>query len=162
MSDFPGKDFIPNDAYAVRRLGSLRAYFSIAFSITWATWFFVAFAPQLHIAIPTSMFFPILVVWSFGPFIASFSLKLREGGLRAAGEFAGRALRFQIGLPYLLCALVLLPLIGAAATELYAMIGGHALLWRYRQVRFHRYSFACFFSAVRSARNSAGRTPPTL
>jgi len=70
------------------------------------------------------MFFPILVVGSFGPFLAAFSLKLREGGLRAAGEFAGRALRFRIGLPYLLCALLLLPLIGAAATEFNAMLGG--------------------------------------
>lgn len=108
----------------MNRTGNLRAYFAIAFIITWATWFFVAFAPKLHVTVPQNLFFPVMVVGSFGPFFAAFFLKWREGGLSNVLTFASRALRFRIGLPYLLGALFLLPLIGAAATGIYSMVGG--------------------------------------
>lgn len=108
----------------MNRSGRLRAYFAIAFVITWTTWLFVAFTPKLHITLPFQAMFFILVVGSFGPFIAAFFLKWRDGGVGEMLAFASRALRFRIGLPYLLGALFLLPLLGAAATWIYSKVGG--------------------------------------
>jgi|SRR5579863_7098010 len=103
----------------------VRTYFAIAFGVTWVTWLFVAFAPKMNVAIPPSLLFPILVFGSFGPFFGAFLSKWLDGGLPATIEFASRAIRVNIGLPFALGALFLLPALGAAATAIYGAMSGH-------------------------------------
>lgn len=101
----------------VRRL---LTYFGIAFAITWSMWILVILSSRHVVAVPSSATFPILLIGSFGPFLAASISCAIDGGPGAVIAFFGRAIRYRIGGRYLLAALLLAPVIGAAAWFVYA------------------------------------------
>lgn len=99
-------------------------FFAICFAFTWCVWLFPVLASKGVIHIAQGMMFWILVLGSFGPFVAAFVALGIQGGGAAIKSFALRALQFRIGLKYLLAAIFLIPLIGAGAALLHAAQGG--------------------------------------
>jgi uncharacterized protein len=99
-------------------------YFAICFAFTWCAWIFPVLASKGVIRLAQGPMFWILVIGSFGPFIAAFATLGFQGGRQAMKSFALRAVRLRVGVKYLLAAFFLVPLIGLAAALLHAAQGG--------------------------------------
>lgn len=99
-------------------------YLTICFAFSWCIWLFPVLASKGAIHLPQGAMFWILVLGSFGPFVAAFVTLGIQGGWPAIKSFALRAVQFRIGLKYLLAAVFLVPLVGLAAALLHAAQGG--------------------------------------
>ncbi len=102
-------------------------YFVLAFSISWVVWMVPLLASRGVLSMPGAVQIGLVVLGSFGPFIAAYVSLYRDGGWPAMRDFAKRSLRYHIGWIYLLAALFLVPLIGLCAAFVYARLGGPTL-----------------------------------
>jgi hypothetical protein len=100
-----------------------------------------------------------LVAGSYGPFPAAFIALYREGGWRAMGGFARRALRWRIAPRCLLAALLLVPCLAFLAACVYARLGGPAASLAGPLAHIPMLFLVMLFMGGSSTRNSAGPTP---
>ncbi|GLQ98234.1 CPBP family glutamic-type intramembrane protease [Dyella mobilis] len=99
-------------------------YFVLAFGITWAFWLVPVLASRGALPVGHGVQLACLFAGSFGPFISAFVAVYRDGGWLAVREFAGRALRYRMGLFYFLAAMLLVPIAGAVSMLWMAGHGG--------------------------------------
>lgn len=99
-------------------------YFAICFAFSWCVWIVPLLASKGAIHLAQGEMFWILVLGSFGPFIAAFTTLAIQGGWPSVRDFALRAVQLRIGIGYLLAAVFLIPLIGLAAAYLHSAQGG--------------------------------------
>jgi uncharacterized protein len=101
-------------------------YFVVAFGITWVFWLFPVLASRGVLQLGKATQLICLFAGSFGPFLASFLAKYRDGGWSAVREFAGRSLRYRMGPLYFLAAMLLVPAAAALSMLWLASHGGPA------------------------------------
>ena len=99
-------------------------YFAICFAFSWCVWIVPLLASKGVIHLAQGAMFWVLVLGSFGPFIAAFATLAMQGGWQAVRDFALRAVQFRIGTRYLLAAVFLIPLVGLAAALIHSVQGG--------------------------------------
>jgi membrane protease YdiL (CAAX protease family) len=97
----------------------------LAFAISWICWLPVAMADHGIIGSISSEASAILVILgTFGPFVAALTLVSRMGGSGALKEFLGQALRWRAGLQWYLAALVVPFAIRFIVLEIHMLKGG--------------------------------------
>jgi uncharacterized protein len=99
-------------------------YFGLAFGIAWLFWLFPVLASHGAFPMGSGAQLACLFAGSFGPFVAAFLSVYRDGGWLAVREFAGRSLRYRMGVLYFLAAMLLVPAAGALAMLWLASHGG--------------------------------------
>lgn len=104
----------------------LPMFFALVFAISWCFWLVPLLASHGAFTLSGGASMACLVAGSYGPFVAAFFAQYREGGWRAMGSFARRALRWRIAPGYLLAALLLVPCLAFLAACAYARLGGPA------------------------------------
>jgi membrane protease YdiL (CAAX protease family) len=112
------------DAVPDRYRTSLPFFLIATFALSWCIWLLPALASHRVIHLGDSMQMAAIVAGSFAPFVMGFVWVYRDGGWAAVRRFASRALAWRIGFTYLLPALLLSPLLGWAASWVYASHGG--------------------------------------
>ncbi len=117
--------------YPSEQAGRLRPalYFTICFAFSWCPWIVAVLASRSAFHLAQGLMFWVLVIGSFGPFVAAFATLGIQGGWPAMKSFALRAVRLRVGARYLLAAFFLIPLVGLAAALLHAAQAGSAFAW---------------------------------
>jgi hypothetical protein len=87
----------------------LPMYFVLVFAISWCFSLVPVLASHGVFALSGGASMACLVAGSYGPFLAAFIALYREGGWRAMGGLARRALHWRIAPRCLLAALLLVP-----------------------------------------------------
>ena len=105
----------------------IRLYLAVSFGFAWACWCVCWLIADKLISAPLT---PLLIVGSFGPFIAAGLCALLTGGWRAVPRFYGRALQVRMGFGVLLAALLLIPALGILAAWIYARQTGEPLVFQ--------------------------------
>jgi hypothetical protein len=105
--------------------------FAIAYGFSWLLWLLpLAQARGWHNWPWVETYkVPLLMAGACGPLLAALTLTWHEGGARAFGRFAARALQFRIPWPQLAVALLLSPILAAAAMYWNSFGSGPPLAW---------------------------------
>lgn len=99
-------------------------YFALAFGIAWVAWLFPVLASRGVLQLGQGTQLICLFAGSFGTFVGAFLAVYRDGGWSAVREFAGRSLRYRMGLIYFLSAVLLVPVAAGLAMAWLASHGG--------------------------------------
>ncbi|GLQ93722.1 type II CAAX prenyl endopeptidase Rce1 family protein [Dyella acidisoli] len=99
-------------------------YFVLAFGMAWIAWFFSLLGSRGILPLSPVAQLICLFVGSFGPFVGAFVAAYRDGGWPAVREFAGRSLRYRMGLIYFLAAMLLVPVAAGLSMAWLASHGG--------------------------------------
>lgn len=99
-------------------------YFGLAFGIAWVFWLFPVLASHGVLSLGKGAQLACLFAGSFGPFIGAFLAVYRDGGWSAVREFAGRSLRYRMGVIYFLAAMLLVPVAAGLSMAWLASHGG--------------------------------------
>jgi uncharacterized protein len=99
-------------------------YFAVAFGIAWIFWLMSLLGSRGILPLGNTAQLICLFAGSFGPFVGAFLAVYRDGGWSAVREFAGRSLRYRMGLICFLAAILLAPAAAALAMLWLASHGG--------------------------------------
>jgi CAAX protease family protein len=95
-----------------------------AFAISWLCWLPAAAADHGIGSVPTSAAPLLIVLGTFGPFLAAVAVVSRLSGYRGLRDFIGQAFRWRVGIRWYLAALVAPFVIRMAVLTVHVLKGG--------------------------------------
>lgn len=95
-----------------------------AFAISWLCWLPVAAADHEIGNVPTSAAPLLILLGTFGPFLAAVSMVSRTAGFQGLRDFVGQAFRWRVGIQWYVAALVAPFVIRLAVLFVHVLKGG--------------------------------------
>jgi uncharacterized protein len=95
-----------------------------AIGISWICWLPVVASDHHLGSVPPSLALLLIVLGTFGPFLAAVSMVGRQSGFKGLAEFVGQAFRWRVGVQWYLAALLAPALIRIAVLYIHVMKGG--------------------------------------
>ena len=105
-----------------RRLAAI--FLIYAFAISWLCWLPVVAADRQIGYVPESAAPLLILLGTFGPFLAALSIVSRTGGIRGVRQFVGQAFRWRAGIQWYAAALVAPFAIRIAVLMVHVLKGG--------------------------------------